>query len=164
MAERKTLGWKVMVYLANVISASLGGGIIVGFIVVSSWGIFQRFTHHNRNEVLFQPGFPLQVLCSIPLGYINAKMWKSHWIYFSWIGPAAFFIFYALSWHPPSVFAGYWQQFASHFFGRNCTERDCFDRFLALPLLTSLGYTVGVWLERFKIFVSSQGGSGPIEE
>lgn len=104
------------------------------------------------------PGFPLQAVAGIILGFLVERIVGSRSALWVWILPGLFFSFGALVIvHPES-------SIVVHLLGSGCKPaQHCFDQLLfTLPFIASLGYTSGAVLARFGVANGREWGQTDI--
>lgn len=96
-------------------------------------------------QVISLPLFPLQTIVSFILGFIAARetgaFWKSTAASVSWLIPCVLFAPAFLS-YTPALMEGRWQ----HYFWSSDMLTRIHQSSTTLPVLTSLGYSLGHWL------------------
>ena len=101
------------------------------------------------------PGFPVQILIGLLIGFLSAKVTRSRSLLLVWIVPLLFLCFGAL------IVVRSTPSILSYLFGSTCKPAEhCFDQLLfTLPFLASLGYTAGATLARSR---SRHKNVGPV--
>ncbi len=131
-------------FLAHLLIGTIGVLILSDFLASSSFSIVHlwnpaanlRHVHWILTEI---PGFPVQAVVGLLLGFVLAKRMRSGVMAWVWILPLVSLCFAALflDRNSPSVL--------SHYFGWGCRPADrCFDQLgVTLPLIASTAYALG---------------------
>jgi hypothetical protein len=144
--------------LMSTIGIAVISGVLCFFIVRSLHMVSPSLTAMRASWLLTEvPGFPVQVLVGVVLGFLLERATRSRSALWVWIIPSLFLCFGAvIVVHPAS-------STLAHLFGSGCKPAaHCFDQLLfTLPFLASLGYTAGAALGRFKSRCQSSGPFPP---
>jgi hypothetical protein len=140
-------GLKVMMFLLHQVISTAGVIVISGVItfavmpLLNAIGVSVSRASWLLTEI---PGFPLQSVAGILVGYLAERIAGSKSALWVWIVPGLFFCFGAFAIAPskPSIVV--------HLLGSGCKPAEhCFDQLLfTLPFIASLGYTTGALLAR----------------
>jgi hypothetical protein len=139
----------VVLFALHQLIATIGVIVISGVVFDAVFGLLHAAISSTigiRASWLLTelPGFPVQILLGIALGFLLARASLSRAALWVWVLPFLFLCFgAAFVVHPVG-------SISAHLFGSACKPVEhCFDQFLfTLPFLASLAYTAGAALAR----------------
>jgi len=112
--------------------------------------------------------FPVQFWVGAALGYLYSRLFPEKWAAFVCIPPSLWFLLRWITFHPGgesllsgTPFGAKWE----HFFSYACLPPRCYDQLIfVLPMISAIGYTVGIVFQRVGVFTfSSPDPNGPSE-
>ena len=144
---KRTVPRTVLSFLAHLSIGTIGILILSDFLVSSLFSIIHiwdpladlRHVHWILAEV---PGFPVQAVVGLLLGFVLAKWMRRSIMVWVWVLPLVFLCLAALFLHEN------FHSILNHYFGQGCRPTDrCFDQLaLTLPLITTIAYALGAKL------------------
>ena len=136
--------YAVLVHLPSPYAAALLGVILSAVILVIYPPAGEQNTIAGR--LTGEPVWIPEIAAGLWLGYFVYRRVPSRLAFFTWLTPAFFLFFSALSWQ--RGMAQYDSTFDTYF-GTGCGGSEClYELFLTMPFYTSVGYTLGALLAK----------------
>jgi len=138
-------------YVLAVFVATFGSAA-VAVLLSSPLLIFSRLMHSSAALNLFsrlvdRPYFPLETVVALALGCLTAKSFEEAKPALVWVFPLAnALIGVAVLFHKASVLQGHWDWIRETLFNWTDHSASLLQWNLVLPLITSLGFTLGALL------------------
>lgn len=153
---KKHLLW-LLKLIAHALVGTIGVGIITTVLTFTAVGIIRRIapqTSPRLPHVLLTevPGFPLQVVVGLVVGYLLWKITKQHVAFWAWIPSVALLLTAIARFASARVGGNSFPQLAvlslEHFLGGECAlQRHCFDQVMyTLPSVAAAAYSLGAFV------------------
>jgi hypothetical protein len=136
-------------FIAHLLCSTLGVLVSAAFLLFFEYGIIRiwnpLFTSTLASYTLTEiPGFPVQIVMGVMLGFVMGRRGRSRMIYWTWIVPLLCLLI-AMAFAPSTS-----RPLLDHFFRDGCGPADgCIDQTaLTLPFFASVAYSVGAGFAR----------------